>query len=118
MKLTKMQVSALADKIINEIKQPIIDSNKAIKESKAYKEFDKRKDCQTIIKLLSRKGVNSEAHYVRNLINDMRDNHFADKVKTIPYISRSSIENEIIVSTIEHDDLDSLIQSIKDKYSK
>lgn len=118
MKLTKMQVSALADKIIDEIKQPIIDNNKNVKESKTYRQFWERKDVQKVCEIAVNYGMDTQNYEVKRFVDQMMDGYFSNKIKPIPYINKSFIESDIIVSTIEHDDLNSLIESIKLKYSK
>jgi hypothetical protein len=116
-RLTKMQVKALASRIIEEIKQPIRDHNNKIKESKAYIQFSERKDMQKIVNLSMKYKMEGDNGKIWRYIEELRSTYFADKLIKIPYLSFFEIENDIIVSTIECDNLDSLIESIKQKYS-
>ena len=116
MRLTKMQVSALADKIIGDIQDPISVHNSEVMKTKAYQQFWERSNVQKLLKIAIEGGLDSEDCNLKRVIETMKKNYFKDKFIDIPRLNRHSIENDIIVSTIEYNDLDDLIISIKSKY--
>lgn len=129
MKLTKIQISALADKIYNQVSNKIDAENKALKEDPAkfakWKKENKEyvealenavKYCKEVLKF------NDDHYYIRYVsdidISYKLQSEFRDtlELKSIP--SKQSIEQDIILETIEDIDINTLVDKLVDKYSK
>jgi len=128
MKLTKIQISALADKIYNQVSNKIDAENKALKEDPAkfakWKKENKEyvealenavKYCKEVLKF--------DDHYYIRYVSDIDisyklNSEFKDtlELKSIP--SKQSIEQDIILETIEDIDINTLVDKLVDKYSK
>ncbi len=128
MKLTKIQISALADKIYNQVSNKIDAENKALKEDPAkfakWKKENKEyvealenavKYCKEVLKF--------DNHYYIRKVSDIDisyklQSEFRDtlELKSIP--SKQSIEQDIILETIEDIDINTLVDKLVDKYSK
>jgi len=128
MKLTKIQISALADKIYNQVSNKIDAENKALKEDPAkfakWKKENKEyvealenavKYCKEVLKF--------DDHYYIRYVSDIDisyklQSEFRDtlELKSIP--SKQSIEQDIILETIEDIDINTLVDKLVDKYSK
>ena len=119
MKLSKILVDALASKIHSEIQAENKSINQAIRNSSEYVYFFKKnKKCIALIKLFpdcltEDDNINYSA---RKLMEHIRSKHFNDRLKNINYKSLDDIKNEILISSIESSDLDSLVESIKLKF--
>ena len=128
MKLTKIQISALADKIYNQVNSKIDAENKALKEDAAkfakWKKENKEyvealenavKYCKELLKF-------DDEYYVRTVANiDVIQKLTVEFKKTLtlkdkPY--KSDIEQDIILETIEDIDINTLVDKLVDKYSK
>ncbi len=128
MKLTKIQISALADKIYNQVSNKIDAENKALKEDPAkfakWKKENKEyvealenavKYCKEVLKF-------DDHYYIRKVsdidISYKLQSEFRDtlELKSIP--SKQSIEQDIILETIEDIDINTLVDKLVDKYSK
>jgi len=128
MKLTKIQISALADKIYSQVSNKIDAENKALKEDPAkfakWKKENKEyvealenavKYCKEVLKF--------DDHYYIRYVSDIDisyklQSEFRDtlELKSIP--SKQSIEQDIILETIEDIDINTLVDKLVDKYSK
>lgn len=127
MKLTNQQVSALANKIKEEIVQPFKDYNENIYNSKEYKNFiSEDKDCKELLKIAnkypsknpSRYNSSSVESYIKNAMSEIKDYYFDDKLKKVPCISLDDLEQEIILGTIDCEGLDKLIETVKSKFNQ
>ena len=117
LKLTKDQRHALANKIAKEIKQPAIDFNKELKDSYEYKTFLDNNEDYIIASSLNIKYKNIFTDYnLSRLGKRILEEEFNDRLMKVSNVSTDSIENDIILETIECDNLESLITKIKDKY--
>lgn len=128
MKLTKIQISALADKIYNQVSNKIDAENKALKEDPAkfakWKKENKEyvealenavKYCKEVLKF--------DDHYYIRYVSDIDISYKLQsefrgtlELKSIP--SKQSIEQDIILETIEDIDINTLVDKLVDKYSK
>ena len=119
MKLSNQQISALAKNIADEIKAPIGEFNKQVLNSVEYLEFDKIDKTCIELKLLflgnSSKQVNS---LINSMCNQLRNDHFESILLRSPDFGYDNhkIQNDIILKTIEVENLQELIESIKLKY--
>ena len=119
MKLSKMLVDALASRIYNEIQIENKSVNQAIRNSNEYVDFFKKdKKCIALIKLFpdcltEDDNINYSA---RKLMEHIRSKHFDGRFKNMSYKGLDDIKNEILISSIESSDLDSLVESIKLKF--
>ena len=124
MKLSNKQIVALTDKIISELEAPYRKYNKDIENSSEYINFiSENKDCKELFKIASKYSTNSNSccsvmGYIKTAQNLIKTEYFKDKFLKYPRFSHSNIENEITLATIECDNLDSLIESIKSKFAK
>jgi hypothetical protein len=127
MKLTKIQISALADKIYNQVSSKIDAENKALKEDPAkfakWKKENKEyiealgnaiKYCKEVLKFDS-------SYYVLNVadmdvVHKLKSEFYKTLMKSNP--SKQSIEQDIILETIEDIDINTLVDKLVDKYSK
>mgnify|MGYP003605377845 CR=1 FL=1 len=128
MKLTKIQISALANKIYSQVSNKIDAENKALKEDPAkfakWKKENKEyvealenavKYCKEVLKF-------DDHYYIRNASNiDISyklQSEFRDTLELKSNPSKQSIEQDIILETIEDIDINTLIDKLVDKYSK
>ena len=128
MKLTKIQISALADKIYNQVSNKIDAENKALKEDPAkfakWKKENKEyvealenavKYCKEVLKF-------DDHDYIRNVsdidISYKLQSEFRDTLELKSNPSKQSIEQDIILETIEDIDINTLVDKLVDKYSK
>lgn len=128
MKLTKIQISALADKIYNQVSNKIDAENKALKEDPAkfakWKKENKEyvealenavKYCKEVLKF--------DDHYYIRYVSDIDisyklNSEFKDTLELKSNPSKQSIEQDIILETIEDIDINTLVDKLVDKYSK
>ena len=128
MKLTKIQISALADKIYSQVSNKIDAENKALKEDstkfakwkKENKEYVEAlenavKYCKELLKF-------DDDYYTRQVANvDITcrlKSEFKDTLELKSTPSKRNIEQDIILETIEDIDINTLIDKLVDKYSK
>ena len=128
MKLTKIQISALADKIYNQVSNKIDAENKALKEDPAkfakWKKENKEyvealenavKYCKEVLKF-------DDHYYIRNVSNiDISyklNSEFKDTLELKSNPSKQSIKQDIILETIECENIDAVINKLVDKYTK
>lgn len=127
-RLNKEQVNALVDKIYNEIVEvkitPIEEYNKVMEKSINENDFEiqmsKDADLIKFKEIAVRFGVNDD-YYFRNIINAIISRNYRKYIKSISkevpiYPVKEKIKNEIILATIEADNLNDLTESIKNKF--
>lgn len=127
MKLTKIQISALADKIYNQVSNKIDAENKALekdpvqfakwkKENKEYIEALENavKYCKEVLKFDGSYYVLSVANI--DVVHKLQSEFYKALMKSNP--SKQSIEQDIILETIEDIDISTLVDKLVDKYSK
>ncbi len=115
MKLNKLQISALANKIVKDIKDPYYEYNKAIRNSEEYlKFFDMNKECIKLTEICEK--YNLESYDFTRLKSKIRDKYFESKILEIPNVSISEIEDMILIKTIEDISVDELVNKIVSKY--
>ena len=116
-KLNNAQISALAQKIEEELTQPYKDHNKAITDSKEYKDFIKNNtDCKLLTDIFERNNIQDEYIYNR-VAAIIKSTYFKKSFVDVPYISTTKITNDIILNTIDAKDLEELISAVKSKYA-
>jgi len=108
MKLNKEQIEALTSKIHSSIFRTITKKNEVIQNLNLEK-FKKTKEGKMYFTL-----KNSETH--KHLINTY--GKIPANIKLIDIPCRSNVRSEIVLATIECDNLDILIKKIEDKYTK
>lgn len=122
MKLSNKQVEVLANKIISELKAPYLKRIKDIENSSEYINFiSENEDCKELSKIASKYSTGSYYSvdgFIKSAQNLIKTEYFKDKFLEVPRLNPLDIENEIILATIECDNLDSLIESIKFKFAK
>ena len=128
MKLTKIQISALADKIYNQVRDKIDAENKALKEdsvkfNKWKKENKEYAEALENAQIWCEKLETIEHHYYVSNVADINvETHLKDlyykslELKSNP--SKQSIQQDIILETIEDIDINTLVDKLVDKYSK
>ena len=133
MKLTKQQVDALAFKIYNEIRSEVIKYNDTLQtEEKFIKWRKSNKDIEDTLKdaIIACSNVVNNPQY-EPIINyhfktiakyDLKDIEynmkriFGKSIALKDYPTETMLKNDIILSTIECDNLDDIIETIKKKY--
>jgi hypothetical protein len=141
MKLTNKQINAIATKIKNEINESIENERKQFIESGNFKKaiILKLQEYKQVFELLDKKiihnfciklsdsqyrtfysGIEKSADEIISKNIDcfytkiMAENGFNKK----PINNINDIENDIVIATIDNPDLDSIIESIKVKYTQ
>ena len=117
MKLSKQQVEAIASKIKKNVVEPINQHNNAIRNSVEYTDFENiNKDCIKLKALLANYEVN---YQVNQIISKIKNDYFKDKLISPPNFGYDNVDiiNDIILGTIEYDNLDELINSLSEKYA-
>lgn len=134
MKLTKQQVDALAFKIYNEIKQEVKEHNDALQTEKEFLEWKLKNPrykqliekvvaaCNDIIEYRI-EGYTAD-YNLRNIaswktkdIDSEVEDIFKASLNLKNYPTETMLKNDIILSTIECDNLDDIIETIKKKYA-
>jgi len=116
MKLNKTQISALAEKIVKDIKTPYREHNVAIRESVEYKNFfDTNDDCIMLDTLKQKHKL--DEYKISMFKENIREVHFRPQLKEVPSVTTSMIENDIIIETIEDISVDILIETLVKKYT-
>ena len=117
MKLSKQQVEAIAAKIKKNVVDPINQQNNIIKNSKEYTDFEiTNKDCIEINRICEKYD---DTYYSRQIISKIKNKYFENVLMPLPSFGydNSDIINDIILGTIEYDNLDELINSLSEKYT-
>ena len=117
MKLSKQQVEAIAAKIKKNVVDPINQHNNAIRNSVEYIDFENlNKDCIKLRVLLDKYSVN---YQVNQIISKIKSDYFKDRFLSTPNFGYDNVDiiNDIILGTIEYDNLDELINSLSEKYA-
>ena len=117
LKLNKVQMEALARKISTEIKAEAIANNKAITDSEEYKKFcEVDKECLLVKELFDK--YHFDVYYCNAILNRIKSCNFENRLIAVPSVHEEEILDDIIIETIECDDLDTLIKKITQKYKK
>lgn len=117
LKLNKIQMEALARKISSEIIAEAVAHNDAITNSEEYKKFaEVNEDCLLVKELYD--TYHFDAYYCNSIINKIRSTYFKDKFVSIPKASANSILDDIIIETIECDDIEVITKKIIEKYKR
>lgn len=117
MKLSKQQVEAIASKIKKNVVEPINQHNNEIRNSVEYTEFENlNKDC---IKLRALLGSYDVDYHVNQIISKIKNDYFKEKFISTPSFGRDNCDiiNDIILGTIEYDNLEELINNLSEKYA-
>jgi hypothetical protein len=123
MVLTKMQIEALTQKICTEINTIINNKNNILKKNrdKEFKTHPIHKIATEYNKLI--KQYNNLLLPERKLLQSQRElptinpRNFI-QIDEIPLVKDSTIRNDIVIATIECENIDEIINKIKDKYTK
>ena len=114
-KLSKVQIEALASKIISDIKRPVIEYNKSIENSDEYKLFfERNEDCIELQRI--QKKYKLDSYDINRLQGYIRTKEFEGKFKPVPHVNQGAVETEIILMTIESEDLNKLIEAVSNKF--
>lgn len=116
MRLNKTQISALASKICAEINQELKKETSAKEKELKSKSLKcpKIKKFRELLDLIHPEGYNDYnlSYTHRQVLNEL----MSDYKPSSKTVSRSAIETEIILGTIDQDNLDQLIENIKNNY--
>ena len=115
-KLTNQQISALTSKIYNDLEQPILEYNKLILNSKEYKNFESTNNDCIILDEIKNK-YNFDDYHFDNIKSQIKNKYFEDKIQS-NNIRKSDIEQEIVLATIESENLQTLIKIVSQKFTK
>ena len=119
MKLSNAQVAALANKIVFQYKETVIEplqeKNREVQESDEYVNFEKNDaECQAIIKIAEK--YKTDKYYWQNITNAIKSKAFEGRFVKINPLSLSIVEQEIHLQTIDAADLDTLIAKVSAKF--
>ena len=117
MKLSKQQIEAIASKIKKNVVEPINQHNNEIRNSVEYTDFENiNKDCLKLKSLLANYDVN---YQINQIISKIKSDYFKDKLISPPSFGYDNVDiiNDIILGTIEYDNLDELINNLSKKYA-
>lgn len=117
MKLSKQQIEAIASKIKKNVVEPVNQHNNEIRNSVEYTEFENlNKDC---IKLRALLGSYSVDYQINQIISKIKNEYFKDRFLPTPSFgyNNEDIVNDIILGTIEYDNLEELINNLSAKYA-
>ena len=116
-KLNKIQMEALARRISSEIISEAVKHNDAITNSEEYKKFaETNEDCLLVKEL--RDTYHFDVYYCNAIIGSIKSTYFKDKFASIPKASADSILDDIIIETIECDDIEVITKKIIEKYKR
>lgn len=115
-KLTNQQIAALTSKIYSDLAQPIREHNKSILNSEEYKNFEStNNDCIILDEIKNKYNL---ADYNFDIIkSQIKNEYFKDKMQS-NNISKPNIEQEVVLATIESEDLQTLIEIVSKKFAK
>jgi len=117
MKLSKQQVEAIASKIVRQVVDPINKHNNEVKLSKEYIDFEStNKDCIEINRICKEYD---DTYHSRQIAQKIKDTYFKDRFIKSPSFGYNNVDiiNDIILGTIEYDNLDELINKLSEKYA-
>jgi hypothetical protein len=117
MKLNKQQIEAIASKIKKNVVDPISQHNNAIRNSIEYTDFENlNTECIKLKALLANYGVD---YQVNQIISKIKNDYFKDKLISPPNFGYDNVDiiNDIVIGTIEYDNLDELINNLSEKYA-
>ena len=117
MKLSKQQVEAIAAKIKKNVVEPINQHNNEVRNSVEYTDFENiNKDCLKLKALLANYEV---SYQINQIISKIKNDYFKDRFISTPNFGYDNVDiiNDIILGTIEYDNLDELINSLSEKYA-
>ena len=117
MKLSKQQVEAIAAKIKKNVVDPINQRNNEVRNSVEYIEFENlNDDCIKLRALLNKYSVD---YHVNQIISKIKNDYFKDRFLPTPNFGYDNVDiiNDIILGTIEYDNLDELINNLAAKYA-
>lgn len=117
MKLSKQQIEAIASKIKKNVVEPINQHNKDIRDSVEYTDFEVvNKDCVSLRILLDKYSVD---YQINQIISKIKNEYFKDRFLPTPNFgyNNEDIINDIILGTIEYDNLNELIDNLSKKYA-
>jgi len=117
MKLSKQQVEAIASKIKKNVVKPINQHNNDIRNLVEYTDFENlNKDCVKLKALLANYGVD---YQINQIISKIKNDYFKDKLISPPNFGYDNCDiiNDIIIGTIEYENLEELINSLSEKYA-
>ena len=136
-KLSKMEISAIANKIAEDVTKEIREYNKNVLSEENFKvwfeAFKKTSKYRTYLKLIEVsdrfnaefKELKQKRYYggefeVKNTVdvNFKQVFEFLTPTKSVSSDLDSSIERDIIIAQAKNEDLDALITSLTEKYSK
>ena len=113
LKLTKDQISALARTIRAEITEPITEHNARIRASEEYVNFEEEnEDCIALTRIAEKCDI---LQYASGLISIIKRKYFENKLMCTN-ISLEKIEDSITLKTIEYDNIQDIINSVKSKF--
>ena len=129
MKLNKEQLNALANKIFKELQETCKNNRKSIKETWIQENQDLINQTKTrnqcVIDALSLKLIDkvyigyktysNAEDFINYLIYDLTEKH-VDYGKYTIFVSLEEVTNNLILATIECENLEELIQKVKSNY--
>lgn len=112
-KLSNLQIGALAHKIKDEINTPIDSHNQKVYDSPEYKNFfTTNEECI----LLNQMSDKYNFSYLNSNLDAIRRFHFKELLIEKKYINIDTVEREIILATIDATDMESLIAAVSLKF--
>ena len=116
MKLSNQQIDALALQLRDTLIKPIREFNAKIYESEEYINFEKEnEDCKAIEAIRVKNNIDTSYQWTQ-ISGILKTNAFKSKLKTYDAVSYDNVHREIILSTIDTTDLESLISKVSAKF--
>jgi len=114
--LSKIQVNALAKKITLELNSIVNEKNSLVVKSDEYVNFFKNDpDCIILSEIGNKYNMND--YYISNYQQAIRNKKFRKSI-ILELFTVSQVENEIILETIDCDNINEVISKIKERLIK
>lgn len=114
--LNRAQISSLANRIANELNLETKKTNEVVLGSQEYMDFDSTNPDSVLLREIAlRNGLALNHSGLQSMIGSIKTNAFSNRIVKVRYYSQSDIENEIILGTIDGENLSEICESVKDR---
>ena len=114
MKITNKQIGALSSKLVRDIRTRITEKNNIVILSDEYRNFSQIDEESLLIKeICSHHKISCE-----NILSSIRSDYFKLQIEPYAHELNRKIEDDLIIRSIECENLDELMSEMIDKYGK